>query len=427
MDDSVDDRGDHCRAAARLGMTDAAGSRPYERRPRGWRSVAFDVALGLLAIGAGVSEASNADGTPVAVIVLTVVAGGALILRRWWPLAVLATTLGVAVAIWIIDVGAVDTLEASGASVLVALYTTAALRDLRRSLAGLVPTVVVVTVLSLATADAENRDTSPLAGAIIAATLAVGIWGLGAYAQTRRRYRRELERRAVLLEREREQLARIAAHEERASIARELHDIVAHSVTVMLVGVRGARDVLLTSPHVADETLARVETSGEQSLAELRRILLLLRESERRAESRPQPSLAELDELVANYRDAGLPVQMQLTGEPSPLPSGVELSIYRIVEEALTNVLKHSHPTRVTVTLSFRGSRLEVEVVDDGTTAARRASTERSGDEHAARGGGHGLVGMRERVAVLGGELETGRRVGGGFRVAARLPIGGDA
>jgi signal transduction histidine kinase len=285
---------------------------------------------------------------------------------------------------------------------------------------------VFVTVLSVATADVENRETSALGGAIIAATLTVGIWGLGAYAQTRRRYRRELEQRAAHLEREREQLARIAVHEERTSIARELHDIVAHSVSVMLVGVRGARDVLRTSPDVADDTLARVETSGEQSLAELRRILALLRAPEHGAEARPQPSLAELDQLVADYRAAGLPARLEVTGEPQPLPGGVELSVYRIVQEALTNALKHSHPTRVTVTLSFRRSRLEVEVVDDGTTAARGAAAEPSGDERAARGRGHGLVGMRERVTLLGGELETGRRVGGGYRVAARLPIGGD-
>jgi signal transduction histidine kinase len=130
---------------------------------------------------------------------------------------------------------------------------------------------------------------------------------------------------------------------------------------------------------------------------------------------------------VADYRAAGLPVRLEVIGAPRPLPGGVELSVYRIVQEALTNVLNHSHPARVTVTLAFHGSRLDVEVVDDGTTAARGDAAERSGDERPARGSGHGLVGMRERVAVLGGELETGRRVGGGFRVAARLPIGDEA
>jgi len=215
---------------------------------------------------------------------------------------------------------------------------------------------------------------------------------------------------------EREQLARLAAHEERAAIARELHDIVAHSVTVMLVGVRGARDVLRSRPEVADATLGKVETSGEQSLVELRRILELLREPADAAESRPQPSLAQLDGLVAEYRSAGLPVTLERIGDQRPLPGGVELSVYRIVQEALTNALKHARASSVVVTLAFRDSGLELEVVDDGAPLRREAVMP-----------GHGLVGMRERVALLGGELETGRRASGGFRVAARLPVGGDA
>jgi signal transduction histidine kinase len=270
-------------------------------------------------------------------------------------------------------------------------------------------------VLSVATADAPGRQTSATFGAIIAVGLSVGVWGLGAYTQTRRQYVRELQQRAASAEREREQLARIAVHEERASIARELHDIVAHSVSVMLLGVRGARDVLRTAPDAAEKTLARVERSGEQSLAELRRILALLREPEQTAESHPQPSLAQLDDLVASYRAAGLPVRLELIGEPMPLPSGVELSVYRIVQEALTNTLKYSEPRNVTVTLAFRDARLELEVVDDGTPTPGTATT------------GQGLIGMRERVALLGGELETGQRKGGGFRVAARLPVGGGA
>jgi signal transduction histidine kinase len=183
----------------------------------------------------------------------------------------------------------------------------------------------------------------------------------------------------------------------------------------MLVGVRGARDVLRTSPDAAEDTLARVERSGQQSLAELRRILALLREPEQTAQSHPLPSLAELNELVAGYREAGLPVRLEVLGEPIPLPSGVELSVYRIVQEALTNTLKHSDPSNVTVTLAFRNARLELEVVDDGTPTLGAATP------------GQGLVGMRERVALLGGELETGQRDGGGFRIAAHLPVGGDA
>ena len=136
---------------------------------------------------------------------------------------------------------------------------------------------------------------------------------------------------------------------------------------------------------------------------------------EQKADSRPQPSLAELDELVASYRAAGLPTRLEVIGEPTPLPGGIELSVYRVVQEALTNTLKHSDATNVTVTLAFRDARLELEVVDDGTPTLGAATT------------GQGLVGMRERVALLGGELETGPREGGGFRVAAQLPLGGDA
>jgi signal transduction histidine kinase len=392
-------------------MTGAGPSRLDERWPRGRRSLAFDAVLALHATGVEIATVAASEGAPSALsIVLAVVGGGALVLRRLAPLAVLATTLAAGVAIVVLG----D--EPAGVAGGIALYTVAATCERRASLSALVPTAAIAAALSAATADATGRDASALFGATVAALLTVGVWALGAYVQTRRRYTRALEERAAHAEREHEQLARIAIHEERASIARELHDIVAHSVSVMLVGVRGARDVLRTSPDVADDTLARVETSAEQSLAELRRILALLRAPERGAESRPQPSLAELDELVAGYRDAGLPVRLEVIGERQPLPGGVELSVYRIVQEALTNVLKHSRPTRVAVTLAFRGSRLEVEVVDDGTRV-----------EHDGAATGHGIVGMRERVALLGGELETGRRAGGGYRVAARLPIGGDA
>jgi signal transduction histidine kinase len=391
-------------------MSDSALARLNERRPHGRRSLALDIALALAATAAELGEVVGAPGTPSgSALAFAVVAGGALVVRRHMPLAVLATTL--AAMVMIVALGE----NPSGLSVLIALYTTAALCDLRVSLVALVLTAAIGATLSASAVEAPGRQTSAASGAIIVVVLTVGIWGLGAYAQTRRRYVRELQERAASAEREREQLGRIAVHEERASIARELHDIVAHSVSVMLVGVRGARDVLRSSPDDADDTLAHVERSGEQSLAELRRILAVLREPEQSAESRPQPSLAELDELVASYRAAGLAVRFEVIGEPTPLPSGVELSVYRIVQEALTNALKHADPTTVTVTLGYRDARLELEVVDDGTPTLGAATA------------GQGLIGMRERVALLGGELETGPREGGGFRVAARLPVGGDA
>ena len=370
---------------------------------RGWRSWAFDIAVALCAAGFEVAQVYSFDQTPpVVAVCLAVVAGGAVVLRRRAPLQVFAVSVAAVVGIAIAGV------SPAGVGPLVALYTVAVTQERRVSIAAVAAGATVAALVPLV-GPSENQVFDPIAAFVCS----VGAWGAGVYVETRRRYRRELRER---VEREHEQLAQIAAHEERASIARELHDIVAHSVSVMLVGVRGARDVLRTSPDVADETLANVETSGEQSLVELRRILALLREPDRTADSRPQPSLAELDGLVAAFRDAGMPVRLDTVGERQRLPDGVELSVYRIVQEALTNVLKHSHPTRVTVTLAFRDQRLEVEVVDDGVPM---------GDGPAATG--HGIVGMRERVALLGGQLETGRRAGGGFRVAARLPVGGVA
>jgi signal transduction histidine kinase len=376
------------------------------RRPLGRRTWAFDGALALAAAAVEVGQVLGFDRSPPPVAIgLAFLAGAVLVWRRREPLVTLGASLAAVSGMTI--AGA----SAAGLAPLVALYTVAARCERRASLAALALTTPIALVASVA-GPSDEQLVDP-----IAAVVCCGVaWGLGVYVETRREYRRELGRRAVLLERERDQLARIAAHEERASIARELHDIVAHSVSVMLVGVRGARDVLRSDPDVADATLGKVETSAEQSLAELRRILALLRAAAHGAESRPQPSLAQLDQLVAEYRDAGLPVALERIGAQRPLPGGFELSVYRIVQEALTNVLKHAHPKRVVVTLAFGDSRLDLEVTDDGSPQREDAVVP-----------GHGLVGMRERVALLGGELEAGRRAGGGFRVAARLPVGGDA
>jgi signal transduction histidine kinase len=390
-------------------MTAGPSAHDVEPRHRGLRSWALDVFLTLLAIGLDVGALfGNSGSHHPALIVLAAVGAAPVLLRRRWPLAVLAITVAAPLSVAILG-GA-----PGGVGALIALYTVASRCERRLSL-WMLAVVVVAQCVAAAIGPMQNQsDPSKIVEIATSAVVPVGVWALGAYVQTRRRYRRELELRAEQLERENEQLATIAVHEERAEIARELHDIVAHSVAVMLVGVRGARDVLKRSPDVADDTLARVEASGEQSLAELRRILALLREPRDGAESRPQPSLADLDELIAEYRDAGLPISFEVTGDAQPLAGGVELSVYRIVQEALTNVLKHSDPGKVVVTLSFRDSQLEVEVIDDGRTAVRDGAVT-----------GHGIVGMRERAALLGGELETGQRAGGGFRVAARLPLGG--
>jgi signal transduction histidine kinase len=365
------------------------------------RSALFDLALAVVTTGVEIGLLFD-DGTTVAVlpVVVTVLAGSALLVRRRAPLAVLvAACAGAAVLVplgW----------SPGGAPVVVALASLADLRDRRVSAMVLVPTALFL-----------------LSASISSLPVPIGAWALGSYLQTRRRYTWALEDRAATLEREREQLDEIAAQRERTSIARELHDIVAHSVTVMLIGVRGARDVLPTAPQVAAETLERVEASAEESLAELRRILGLLRTSDNGtrfgAQWRPQPSLAQLAELVSGYRAAGMPVRLTLTGEARPLSGGLELSAYRIVEEALTNVLKHTDPTEVTVTLDYGRTRLDVTVEDNGGPGRR-------GGDAVPSAAGHGILGMRERAAVAGGSLDA-HRTAGGFVVTARLPVGDPA
>ncbi|MDT0320401.1 sensor histidine kinase [Streptomyces millisiae] len=353
------------------------------------RSALFDIALAAITtaveLGLLFDDDTRVRPTPV---VVTVLAGSLLLVRRRAPLAVLvAACAGAAV---LVPLG----YSPGGALVVVALASLADLRDRRVSGAALVPTTLFL-----------------LSASISSPPIPIAAWALGSYLQTRRRYTWALEDRAATLEREREQLDQIAAQRERTAIARELHDIVAHSVTVMLIGVRGARDVLPTEPRVAAETLERVEASAEQSLAELRRILGLLRTTDDGAQWRPPPSLDQLAELVSEYRTAGMPVRLELTGEARPLAVGLELSAYRIVEEALTNVLKHADPTRVTVTLHYGRTRMDVRVEDDG-----------GGRGPAPAGAGHGIRGMRERAAVAGGSLDA-RPTADGFLVTARLPV----
>ena len=368
---------------------------------RWWRRpVAFDALVA--AVTTGIEIALVIDGWPdrtATALLLSAVSGATLVLRRRAPLAVLAATLAVTAAV---ELTTGWRGLAGGAPVVVALFTVAELRERWVAVAVLVPTATLLQVWAIS---------SPPVG-IVAVVL-------GAYLQTRRRYTAALEERAAHLEREREQLDRIAAQEGRAAIARELHDIVAHSVTVMLLGVRGARDVLRTSPDAADDALRRVELTAEQSVGELRRILAVLRDPDRDppADVRPAPSLDELGELVEEYRAAGLPVRLAVEGDRRRLPDGVELSVYRIVEEALTNVLRHTRASAVAVRLRYGADTLEVRVDDDG-------EPRRPGDADPGRAGGHGILGMRERVAALGGELTADVRPGGGFRVEASVPAG---
>jgi signal transduction histidine kinase len=217
--------------------------------------------------------------------------------------------------------------------------------------------------------------------------------------------------RAALLEREREERARAAVAEERARIARELHDVVAHSVSVMVVQAGAERLALGDERDDTREVLSTIEQTGRQTLAEMRRLLGMLRRSDDEIELAPQPSMEHVAKLVDQVREAGLPVTLAVEGEPVGLPPGIDLSAYRIVQEALTNALKHAGPASARVTVRYGRDDLDLEIVDDGAGVA-------NGD-----GGGHGLIGMRERVTLFGGNLAAGGRSGGGYAVRARLPL----
>jgi signal transduction histidine kinase len=219
-------------------------------------------------------------------------------------------------------------------------------------------------------------------------------------------------RRRIAEDRERAALDAVAA--ERARIARELHDVVAHAMSVMVVQAGAARTALGREPATAEEALRRIEEVGRDGLGEMRRLIGLLRPTDDPAVLVPQPDLAHLDELLGTMRHAGLQVEALVEGDPRGLPRGVELTAYRVVQEALTNVLRHAGESHARVLLRFSEDAVEVEVFDDGLGAPREGTTL----------GGHGLIGMRERVELFGGSLETGPRPGGGFQVRARLPAG---
>jgi len=213
----------------------------------------------------------------------------------------------------------------------------------------------------------------------------------------------------------REELTKRAVAAERASIARELHDVIAHNVSVMVVEAGANRVNPPAQPAAAMEAFASIEATGRQALSETRRLLGLMRREGERQSSAPQPGLEHLTALAAQVQKAGLPVTIQVRGDPRPVPTGLNLSAYRIIQEALTNVLKHAGPTSTEVIVRYLDRELQIEVADQGP----RIPSVRDGSE----GTGHGLIGMRERVALYGGRLDVGPVPGGGFRVWACLPL----
>jgi signal transduction histidine kinase len=223
------------------------------------------------------------------------------------------------------------------------------------------------------------------------------------------------EVRATLAEQEKEAEALRAVVDERTRIARELHDIVGHAVSVMTVQTSGVRRLLRSEQEQEREALLAVERTGREALAEMRRVVGALRDPDEGPALAPRPSLSRVDKLVAQARETGLPVDLEIEGEPVPLPAGVDLTAYRLVQEGLTNAIKHAAARHAEVRVRYDSGHVEIEVCDDGRGA--------DGANPASNGGGHGLVGMRERVSIYGGELEAGPRPGGGFQLRARIPV----
>jgi signal transduction histidine kinase len=346
------------------------------------------------------SEESQAAPLEGWAVVLALLASLPIALRRRFPVAIFAITLAAALLADIVY----DSFQLLGA--LVALYTVAAHRGRPGSVQVAVATALALPLLKIGESGPGNIELAAVYGACAAA------WLLGDNLRTRRAYLRELEDRAARLEREQEENARRAAADEQARIARDLHDIIAHNVSVMTVQAAAAGDAFETQPGKVREALGSIESTGREALTELRRLLGSVRPDDDPGTFAPQPGLARVDELIDQVRATGLAVELIVEGSPRELPPGVDLSAYRIVQEALTNTLNHAGASHATVHVRYGEGTLDIEVVDDGR-GATADGTER----------GHGIIGMRERAALVGGELEVGRAKNGGFSIHARIPL----
>jgi signal transduction histidine kinase len=328
-----------------------------------------------------------------------------MLARRRFPF-VAPATLGVAAALTsFVDKTVVPY---DGVTFLVgcaALFVVGSLPDRSQAVAGFAVAEGVLAVV------VHNDPRSGLGNFVVATIIFFIVWTIAFGVGRKSVEADEAKDRAARAERERGEQARAAVADERARIARELHDVVGHSVSVMTVQASGVRRLLRPDQQRERDALLIVERTGREALAEMRRMVGVLRRPEEGPVLAPQPSLEHLDRLVEQARDAGLPVELRVEGDAFQLPVGVDLTAYRLVQEGLTNALKHAGATRAEVVVNYSEGEIEVVVTDDGRGVG-------SGD-----GGGHGLVGMRERVSVYGGDLDAGPRPEGGYRLRARLPL----
>jgi signal transduction histidine kinase len=374
--------------------------------------------LGLSGVSiASTSYASGRQGTAPGALAVSAVLCMTIALRRRWPEKMLVLVLATGLVQLVLDVE----LVAADFAMLVIVYTVAAIGARWASRLALAAGLTAATLAQIRWPQERTSSLGLIAIAVFQTVPFVLAWVLGDSMRTRRAYFAQLEERAARLEKEREAQAKVAVAAERARIARELHDVVAHNVSVMVVQADGAAYVLDSAPDQAKKALETISSTGRQALAEMRRLLGVLRTGEHKeaGEYVPQPDVEQIDDLVQQCRTSGLPVDFKVEGTPRPLPSGVELTAYRIVQEALTNTRKHGGPnTGASVRLVYFDDGLGLLVEDDGKGAPHELY-----EEGGADGQGHGLIGMRERVGMVGGTLDAGPRPGGGFRISALLPL----
>jgi signal transduction histidine kinase len=376
-----------------------------------WAVVLFGISL--------VSESAQegAESRPAVVVPLVILLCLVIALRRRMPERMLLLALGTGLAQLVLDVA---TMPADFA-LLVITYTVAANGARWASRLALAVGLCAASLAQWRWPTDQTGVAGNIALVVFKTVPFALAWVLGDSIRTRRAYFAQLEERAARLEKEREAQAKVAVAAERARIARELHDVVAHNVSVMVVQADGAAYVLDAAPDQAKKALETISSTGRQALAEMRRLLGVLRTGEHQeaGEYVPQPDVEQIEELVEQCRGSGLPVDFKVEGTPRPLPSGVELTAYRIVQEALTNTRKHGGPNAgASVRLVYFDDGLGLLVEDDGKGAPHELYEEGGFD-----GQGHGLIGMRERVGMVGGTLDAGPRPGGGFRISALLPL----
>ncbi|HZS15935.1 MAG TPA: sensor histidine kinase [Candidatus Dormibacteraeota bacterium] len=370
-------------------------------------------AVTLACVGTAVHQPdTGARGAFAAGVALALLAGLPLAVRRRWPVAVLAV-VEASLAAHIAGIAANP--RAATVALAAAMYTVGAQRPRQRSIPAALGVAGINAAIYLGLFVTGHGEAPT--DLFVVTVVTAGAWALGDNIGTRRAYLASVEDRALRAEREQRERAERAVLDERARIARELHDVVAHHVSAIAVQAGAAEEIAETDPRRTREVLGTIQSTSRQALAEMRALVGVLRDEPEDARLTPQPSLDQLGRLVAQTRAAGLEVAVHVEGTRRPLPEALDLSAFRLVQEALTNTLKHARASHADVVVRYGDESLEVIVSDDGS----------GNGSSPVPGTGRGLVGMRERVALFQGRLDVGRSAAGGFRVHAILPIAGVA